>query len=611
MNWVWASSPTSGNERLVLLALADACSRDDGTGCWPSAATIARKANISDRTVRRVIARLEAEGQVIVHRGGGRAGSTNSYTVVTGDRVIHTPGQNVTPGKLSGGDTGDRPPRTQPCQGTPDTAVSPDPSGNHQGTAARTPMRDAPAPASASQPEDLTVGAFFDAMAGRSDRWRLTAAQRKRLTPAVAAALGSGWTPSRLAELTGATSAGIRNPVAVLAARLSEAGLPPLPARARRQPWCGRCDQRTRLLGFDGDAPGPCPQCKPAMAMHRPHLPESAGSQRDHPAVTRTCAPAARQNRDRTPEWRPALAQIVADRPAVGGVRVSGSVPADGAGQDLGGLGGLPGLDSVREQLAGVIAVIQTEVARRDAGLVVLRLAWKNLVFVGGPGSGKSRTAAAVGRIYRQLGVLSQGHLTEVSSADLAGATGRETGRQVREAASIARGGILMITDADAWAGLQDRDLQVLRGLQEVLTAFRADLAVILAGQGDPLRGLLAASPALASRFPTIIDFPPYTGGQLAAIFAALAGEVGFTLTPAARRKAGAVLGPAAGSSRLAVRMLDQATARQARRITTGAQPSAPADLGTITASDIPDHLPPPDAPDTASKPDQWPGQYL
>jgi hypothetical protein len=50
MNWVWASSPTSGNEHLVLLALADACPRDDGTGCWPSAATIARKANISDRT---------------------------------------------------------------------------------------------------------------------------------------------------------------------------------------------------------------------------------------------------------------------------------------------------------------------------------------------------------------------------------------------------------------------------------------------------------------------------------------------------------------------------------------------------------------------------------
>ena len=53
----------------VPLALADACSRDDGTGCWPSAATIARKANISDRTVRRGITRLEADGYLIVHHG--------------------------------------------------------------------------------------------------------------------------------------------------------------------------------------------------------------------------------------------------------------------------------------------------------------------------------------------------------------------------------------------------------------------------------------------------------------------------------------------------------------------------------------------------------------
>jgi Helix-turn-helix domain len=108
MNWVWANSPIFGSERLVLLALADASSRDDGTGCWPSAATIARKANISDRTVRRVIAWLEAEGHVVVHRGGGRARSTNSYA-------------------------GDRPPRTRLCQGTLDTALSPDPPRNHPG----------------------------------------------------------------------------------------------------------------------------------------------------------------------------------------------------------------------------------------------------------------------------------------------------------------------------------------------------------------------------------------------------------------------------------------------------------------------------------------------
>jgi hypothetical protein len=98
-----ANSPTSGNERLVLLALADACSRDDGTGCWTVRDHDRTEGEHQRPNGPRVIARLEAEGKVVVHRGGGRAGPTNSYTVVTGDRIIHSPGQNVTPDKQSGG----------------------------------------------------------------------------------------------------------------------------------------------------------------------------------------------------------------------------------------------------------------------------------------------------------------------------------------------------------------------------------------------------------------------------------------------------------------------------------------------------------------------------
>jgi Helix-turn-helix domain len=211
MNWVWTNSPTSGNERLVLLALPDACSREDGTGCWPSAATIARKANISDRTVRRVIALLEAEGHVMVHRGGGRAGTTNSCTVVTD---IHSPGQNVTLDNLSGSDTAARPPLTQPCQRTPDPAVSPDPPKNYQITAA-TSAREAEARADETPAEDGTadVAWFFNRLAARSLRWLLTTGQRKRLAPAVATALAAGWTPGGLAEFAGRTPTGSATPL--------------------------------------------------------------------------------------------------------------------------------------------------------------------------------------------------------------------------------------------------------------------------------------------------------------------------------------------------------------------------------------------------------------
>jgi hypothetical protein len=290
MNWVWANSPASGNDRLVLLALADACSRADGTGCWPSAATIARKANISDRSVRRVIARLEAGGHVKVHRGGGRAGSTNSYTVVM---VINSPGQNVTPDSLSGADSGDTPPLTQLCPGTPDTAVSADPPASHPGTAAPH-AREARAGDRPTVDGEAQAGAFFDQLAAMSPRWLLTTSQRSRLTPAVAGALARGWAPADLAQHVGANTAGIRNPGAVLAARLSKAELPPPPA-PRRPPWCGECDQATRMLDFDGDAPRPCPRCK-APHSGAAMRPASQRWSQAHPAVSTvpaTSGPAA------------------------------------------------------------------------------------------------------------------------------------------------------------------------------------------------------------------------------------------------------------------------------------------------------------------------------
>jgi hypothetical protein len=245
---------------------------------------------------------------------------------------------------------------------------------------------------------------------------------------------------------------------------------------------------------------------------------------------------------------------------------------------------------------------------------VVARLSWKNLVFTGGPGSGKSRAAAAVGRLYKELGVLSPGHLIEVAAAELAGATGRETGLLLREATDRADGGILMVTGADAWAALPDRGQQVLRCVYDELTDLRRmrpdHTAVILSGQAVPLRALLAASPPLAARFPAIVEFPGYTTAQLAAIFATLAHEAGFSLTPAATAKAAAVLAATsgAGSARLAVRLLDQTTACQALRITSALQPHESAALGTIrAASDVPAHL------DLGGLPeeDRWPGQYL
>ena len=57
---------------------------------------------------------------------------------------------------------------------------------------------------------------------------------------------------------------------------------------------------------------------------------------------------------------------------------------------------------------------------------------------------------------------------------------------------------------------------------------------MILAGHAGSLRDMLRANPALASRFPAVIDFPDYTAG----VFAALAGEAGVHAHPEVARKA-------------------------------------------------------------------------
>jgi hypothetical protein len=118
--------------------------------------------------------------------------------------------------------------------------------------------------------------------------WPLTSRQRHRLAPTVADTLAAGWAPAALAAFVGANTAGVRSPAAVLAARLSPAELPLPPGQARaRPPWCrqGDCDERTRRLQrADGADAGRCPRCHPLAAEHATEADPAAGSGTGHPA---------------------------------------------------------------------------------------------------------------------------------------------------------------------------------------------------------------------------------------------------------------------------------------------------------------------------------------
>jgi hypothetical protein len=314
--------------KFVLVGLANHAG-PDGTGAFPSVATLIRYTGLSERTVRTCLDRLAAGGIISpcdpdivaarIKRADRRPqGWDLNLSLVRGDldaaavavlehrfpglgarlATAAQPGsdgqadgvQSPHPIATGGAAVDDWPSEVQPLHPEPGTgcsrradgvqpvpsrgaAIAPEPSKEPYIEPSAAPAREDEAPALDARGGG-PIGEFFAALG--SD-WRLTTAQRTRLAAAVTAALTAGWTPRTLAAATGANTSGVRNPYAVLAARLAPAELPlPHTQRPSRPPWCGQCDERTRMLGFDSDAPRPCPRCRRSHMGARHDLSGSA-----------------------------------------------------------------------------------------------------------------------------------------------------------------------------------------------------------------------------------------------------------------------------------------------------------------------------------------------
>lgn len=79
MDWVFDNSKSQGLERLILLVIADHCNHA-GEDAFPRISVIARRANVSERTVKRRLQDLVALGELEVIK---RSGTSNLYKIVT------------------------------------------------------------------------------------------------------------------------------------------------------------------------------------------------------------------------------------------------------------------------------------------------------------------------------------------------------------------------------------------------------------------------------------------------------------------------------------------------------------------------------------------------
>jgi SpoVK/Ycf46/Vps4 family AAA+-type ATPase len=225
---------------------------------------------------------------------------------------------------------------------------------------------------------------------------------------------------------------------------------------------------------------------------------------------------------------------VVADLPAPGG----GAGQTDDAGPRRGlddlmtELDAMIGLNSVKQQVHSITAETKIDARRRAAGMKVGTRS-RHLVFTGNPGTAKTTVARLMAQIYRELGVLSSGHLVETGRPDFVSEHVGGTAPKTRELCAKALGGVLFVDEAYQLA--QDDDEFGKEAVAELLVQMenhRDDMIVIAAGYPEDMDRFLDANEGLRSRFASRVEFPDYSNDELARIFQAMAKSQGYDLAP-------------------------------------------------------------------------------
>ena len=107
----------------------------------------------------------------------------------------------------------------------------------------------------------------------------------------------------------------------------------------------------------------------------------------------------------------------------------------------------LIGLQKVKDKVNNLISYQKVQKMREKQGLAIVK-GTLHLAFTGKPGTGKTTVARIVGRIYKQIGLLSKGHFIEASRTDLIAGYQGQTALKVKQMMERAKGGVLFIDEA-------------------------------------------------------------------------------------------------------------------------------------------------------------------
>ncbi|WP_232699973.1 AAA family ATPase [Brevibacillus daliensis] len=162
-----------------------------------------------------------------------------------------------------------------------------------------------------------------------------------------------------------------------------------------------------------------------------------------------------------------------------------------------------------------------------------------HMVFKGSPGTGKTTVARIFGKILKEMGILSKGHLIEAERADLVGEYIGHTAQKTRDLIKKAMGGILFVDEAYSLArgGEKDFGKEAVDCLTKAMEDHKNDFICILAGYTEEMEEFLQINPGLPSRFPIQIHFEDYQVEELLEIAEMMVLEKEYLLSPPAKEK--------------------------------------------------------------------------